>query len=175
MFMVVIRWVSKGNNIIVSRNQLQALYTDIRHWEELIDFIDRNEGLKQLSILTSMFKCTLEQDELEEEFMGFCTNGQIVMDHIYGQISYNCCLSNAFVLKDGHNPKISLVEMKRATGKEIAKHIIRPAKVIPANPVQARCMQLLIIIHRLWKVVKWVVEDEREWRMVGKRMILVLM
>jgi len=41
----------------------------------------------------------------------------------------------------------------------------------------ARREQLLIIIHRLWKVLKRV--EEREWRrerwMVGKRMILVLM
>jgi len=38
----------------------------------------------------------------------------------------------------------------------------------------ARREQLLIIIHRLWKVLKRVEEREmgRERRMVGKRMIL---
>jgi hypothetical protein len=62
-------------------------------------------------------------------------------------------------------------------GKEIAEHIIRPTKVILASRVKARCEQLLIIIHRLWKVLKRVEEREkrREKRMVGKRMILVLM
>jgi len=74
----------------------------------------------------------------------------------------------------GHNPKIFLVITRRVTGKEIAEHVIRPAKVIPTLHVKARCVQLLIIIHRLWKVLKRV-EDMRESRMVGTRMILVLM
>ena len=65
--------------------------------------------------------------------------------------------------------------MKRATGKDIAEHVIGPVKVIPASHVNARCAQFLIIIHRLWKVQKRVVEERRERRMVGKRMILVLM
>jgi len=38
----------------------------------------------------------------------------------------------------------------------------------------ARCVQLIIIIHRLWKVLKRV-EERWERRMVGNRMILVLM
>jgi len=40
-----------------------------------------------------------------------------------------------------------------------------------------RSEQMLIIIHRLWKVLKMVEvrEKRRERRMVGKRMILVLM
>jgi len=69
------------------------------------------------------------------------------------------------------------VDQKRATGKELAKHIIRPAKVIPASHAKAGCVQLLLIIHRQWKVLKRV-EDrrgKRERRMVGKSMILVLM
>jgi hypothetical protein len=57
---------------------------------------------------------------------------------------------------------------------EIAEHVIRPAKVIPASRVKARCAQMLIIIHRLWKVLTRV-EETRERRMVGERMILVLM
>jgi hypothetical protein len=173
-FMVVICRVSNGKDIVLSPNQLQAAYTDVRHWEELIDFINKNGRPKEPYTLTSRFKCTLEKDELDEEYMGLYTNGQMITDPIYGQISYNCCLSNAFKLKLGHDPKIFLVEMKRATGKEIAEHVIRPAKVIPASRVKARCAQLLIIIHRLWKVLTRV-EERRERRMVGKRMILVLM
>ena len=70
--------------------------------------------------------------------------------------------------------KIFLLEMMRATRKEIAKDMIRPTKIIPASHVMARREQLLIIIHRLWKVLKRVEEREmgRERRMVGKRMIL---
>jgi len=67
-----------------------------------------------------------------------------------------------------------LVKMKQATGMEIAEHVIRLAKVIAASHVKARCAQLLIIIHRLSKVLTRV-EERRERRMVGKRMILVLM
>jgi len=110
--------------------QLQASYTDVRHWEELVDFIDKNGGPKEPYILTLMFKCTLEQDKLEEEYMGIYIHGQMINDAIYGQISYNCCLSNVFKLKLEHSVKIFVVEMKRATGKKIAEHIIRPIKVI---------------------------------------------
>jgi len=176
-FTVMIHWVSNGKDMVLAPTQLQALYTDVRHWEQLVDFINKNGGPKEPYILTSMFKCTLEQDELEEEYMGIYKHRQIINDSIYGQISYNCCLSNAFKLKLGHNVKIFVVEMMRATGKEIAEHVIRPTKVIHASRVKARREQLPIIIHRLWKVLKRVGEREKrgERRMVGTRMILVLM
>jgi hypothetical protein len=63
--------------------------------------------------------------------------------------------------------------MNSATGKEIAEHVIRSAKVIPACCVKARCAQQLIILHRLWKVLSRG-NERRERRMEGKRMILVL-
>ena len=65
----------------------------------------------------------------------------------------------------------------RVTGKEIAEYVIRLTKVIPTSHVMARYEQLLIIIHRLWNVLKRVEEREkrRERRMVGKKIILVLM
>jgi len=173
-FMVVICRMSNGNDIVQSPKQLQAPYTDVRHLDELIDFIKQNGRPTEPYILTSKFMCTLEQAELDEEYMRLYTNQQMITDPIYGQISYKCCLPNAFKLKLGHNPKILLPEMKRATGKEIAEHIIRPAKVIPASRVKARCEQLLIIIHRHWKVRKRV-EEWRERRILGMRMILVLM
>jgi len=59
----------------------------VRYWEELVDFIGKNGGLKDPYILKSMFKCTLEQDELEEEYMGIYTHRQMINDPIYGQIS----------------------------------------------------------------------------------------
>ena len=76
-----------------------------------------------------MFKCTLELDELEEEYIGIYKHGQMIDDPIYGQISYNSCLLNAYKLKVGHNVKIFVVEMMRATGKEITEHVIRPTNV----------------------------------------------
>jgi hypothetical protein len=40
-FMVVIRQVPNSNNDQTSSNQLQALYTDVTRWLELIDFIEK--------------------------------------------------------------------------------------------------------------------------------------
>jgi len=80
--------------------------------------------------------------------MGIYKPGQMTNDPIYGQISYNCCLSNAFKLKLGNNVKIFVVEMMTATGKEIAEQVIWPTKVIRPSHVQARREQLLIMIHR---------------------------
>jgi len=68
-FTVMIHWVSNGKEMVLTPKQLQASYTDVSHWEELVDFIDTNGGTKEPYILTSLFKCTLEQDELEEESM----------------------------------------------------------------------------------------------------------
>jgi len=109
--------------------------------------------------------------------MGLYTHGQMINDPMYGQISYNGCLSNALKLKLGHNVKIFLVEMKRVTGKEIAEHRIRLTKVFPASHLKASHQQLSIIRHRLWQVLKRLEEREkrRERRMVGKRMTIILM
>ena len=57
------------------------------HWEESVDFIDKNGGPKEPYILTSLFQCTLQQDKLEEEYMGIYKHGQMINDPIYGQIS----------------------------------------------------------------------------------------
>ena len=77
-------------------------------------------------------------------------------------------------MKHGYNPKILLVEIQRATENEIDEHVIRLTKVIPASRGKARCAPLLPIVYSLWKVLKRV-EERRERRMMGKRMILVLM
>jgi len=69
--------------------------------------------------------------------MGLCAPGQMINVPLYGQISYNSSLSNAFKLKLGHDVQLFLVEMKAATGKDSAKHVMRPAKVIPASLVTA--------------------------------------
>jgi len=133
--MVVIRRVPNGNNYPTSIMQFQAPYTDVRHWEELIDFIEKNCGPKELYCLTALYKSNLTQEELDEEYMGLYALGQMMNDPLYGQISYNSSLSNAFKLKLGHDVQLFLIEMNAATGKDIAKHVRRPAKVIPASLV----------------------------------------
>jgi hypothetical protein len=128
-----------------------AKYTDVRHRQELIDLIDKNELKKEPYTLTSRFKCTLENEELNEEYMGLYTNGEMITDLIYGQISYHCGLSNIFKLKLAHDLKIFWVEMKRATGKAIAEHLIRPAKVIPLAVFRLdvrKCYSLYIDFER---------------------------
>jgi len=82
-----------------------------------------------------LYKCNLTQEELDEEYMGLYAPGQMMNDHLLGQISYNSSISNAFKLKLGHNVNIFLIEMKAATGKDIAEDKMRPAKVIPASLV----------------------------------------
>jgi hypothetical protein len=134
-FMVVIGRVPNGNNDRTSSMQFQASYTDGRHWEELIDFIEKNCCPKEPYCLTALYKCNMTQEELDKEYMGLYAPGQMMNDPLYGQISYNSSLSNNFKLKLGHNVQLFLIEMKAATGKEIAEHVMRLAKVIPTSLV----------------------------------------
>jgi hypothetical protein len=69
-FVVVICQVLNGNNDQTSSNQLQATYTDVRCWEELIDFIEQNCSPKEPYCLTVIYKCNLTQEELDEEYLG---------------------------------------------------------------------------------------------------------
>ena len=73
-FTVMIHWVLNGKDMVLALKLLQASYTDVRHWEELVNFIAKNGGPKEPYIPTSMFNCTLEQDDLEEEYMGIYTH-----------------------------------------------------------------------------------------------------
>ena len=59
-FTVMICWVSNGKDVVSAPKQLQASYTDMTHWEELVDFIDKHGGPNEPYIFTSMFKCTVE-------------------------------------------------------------------------------------------------------------------
>jgi len=115
--------------------QFQALYTDVRHCEELIDFIKKNCCTKEPYCLTALYKCNLTQAELNQEYVGLCEPGKMMNDPLHGQISYNSSLSNAFKLQLGHIVNQFLIEMKEATGKDIAEHVMRTAKVIPASLV----------------------------------------
>jgi hypothetical protein len=132
-FMVVIRRVLNGNNDSTSSMQFQASYPDVRDWEELFDFIEKNCSPNEPYCLTALYKCNLTKEELDEEYMGLYTLGQIINDPLHDQISYNSALSNAFKLKLGHNVNLFLVEMKAETGKDIAERVLRLGKVIPAS------------------------------------------
>jgi hypothetical protein len=142
--------------------------------EELMDFIPKNRRRNEPYIRTSRFKYTLEQDGLGAGFMALYTNGHMMLDTIYDHISYQCCRSNACKLKDGHDPKICFVEKLRSTWMQMAEHLIRPGKVIPSSHVKAKGAQLLIMIYRQWRVLKWV-EERRERGMAGKGTIPILM
>jgi hypothetical protein len=100
--------------------------------EKLIDFIEQNCSPKEPYYLTALFKCNSTQEELDEEHMGLYVPGQM-NGPLYGQISYNSSLSNAFKLKWGHNVRLFLIDMKAVPRKDIAEHVMRPAKVIPAS------------------------------------------
>ena len=77
--------------------------------------------------------------------------GQMMNDLLYGHISFTNSLSNGFKLNLGHDLKLFPVEMKAATGKDIAEHIIRPAKVIPASLLMVSDGPQLISILGLWR------------------------
>jgi len=128
--------------------QLHASYSDVRHWEELIDFIEQNCSPKEPYCLTAIYKCNLTQEELEDEYMGVYASGHMMNDPLYGQISYNCSRSNGFKLKLDHDVKQFLVEVKVATGTDIAEHVIRPVKVIPTSLLPVSYAPLLIHILR---------------------------
>jgi hypothetical protein len=118
----------------------------VRHCEELIDFMETQCSPKEPYCLMAIYKCNSTQEELDKEYMGLYAPGHIMNDPLSGQISYNSSLSNAFKLKLGHNVKQFLLHMKPAPGKDIAKHRMKAAKVIPATLVTVSHAPLLISI-----------------------------
>jgi hypothetical protein len=62
--------VPNGDNDLTSSIELQASYTDVRHWEELIYFIEQNCSPKDPYSLTAIYKCNLRQEDLDKEYMG---------------------------------------------------------------------------------------------------------
>jgi len=171
---VVIRWVLNGNSDQTSSMQLQALYTNLRHWEELIDFIQKKCGRKEPCCVTAIYKCILAREELDEEYMGLYAPGQMMNDTLYGQISFNSSLSNAVKMKPRHNVKLFSVEMKAAIEKDIAEHVMRLAKVIPSSQVTVSYAPPLTRIFGLcrdpMKMKEWSMR-----RLVGERLTVVVM
>jgi len=82
----VICWVLNAKDMVLAPNQIQASSGNVRHREEVIVIIDQNGGLNEPYILTSRFNCTLEQNKLDEEYIGLYTMGQMIIDPIQGQI-----------------------------------------------------------------------------------------
>jgi len=107
--------------------------------------------------------------------MGLYTPGQILNNPLYGQLSYNSSLSNAFKLKLGQNGQLFLIEMKAATRKDIAEHIIRSAKVIPARVVTVSYAPLLISIYRLRRYLMKMKVWWMRRQLMGKGLSVVLM
>jgi len=68
-FMVVIPQVPNSNNNRTSSMQLQASYTDVTHWEELIDFIKKQFGPKEPYCLAVIYKCIMIQEALDKEYI----------------------------------------------------------------------------------------------------------
>ena len=173
-FMVVIRRVPNGNNYQTLSNQFQASYADVRHREELIDFIKTKCSLKEPYCLTAIYESNSTQEKLHEEYMGLYAPGEIMNDPLYGQISYNSSLSNAFKLKQGHHVKLFLVDMKPVKGKNIVEHVMRPAKVVSASLSTVSHAPLLLSILRLqrypMKIKDWWIR-----RQVGTRLIVLIM
>jgi len=71
--------------------------------------------------------------------------------------------------------QLFLLEMKAATGKDIAEHVTRPAEVIPASLVTGRYAPLQISILRLWRYPMKMKEWWMRRQQVGKRLTVVLM
>jgi len=167
--MVVILRVPNGDNDPTSCVQFQAWYTDVSHWEKLIDFNEINCNPKEPYCLTALYKWNFTKGELEEEYMWIYAPGQMMNDPLYGQISYTSSLSNAFKLKLGHNVHLLLVEMKADTRKDIGEHIIRPVKVIPTSlvPVSyANCEWVYLDFRGIrwkWTSGGWAVRWDRYW------------
>jgi hypothetical protein len=151
--------------------QLQASYRDVRHWEELIYFIEQNCSPHETYCQIAIYKCNLTKAELDKGQMELYAPGQTMNNCQSGQISYNNSISNTFKLKLGHNVKLFLVEMKAATGQDIAEHVIRLVKVIPTSIFPVSYTPLLICILRLrrepMRMKQWAIR-----RQVGKRLIM---
>lgn len=84
-FHIVIGQLSNPYDIVQFPNQLPTLYTNVKHWEELIDFIHNNGGQKEVYTLTLMFKFSVTQDKLNEYYIGEMPYGQSILNPCMGR------------------------------------------------------------------------------------------
>jgi len=62
--------VLNGDDDNASGKQLKATYRDLLHFEELIESMETNCGLKEHYCLTALYKYTSKQVQLDEQYMG---------------------------------------------------------------------------------------------------------
>jgi len=67
--------------------------------------MEQDAGLKKLYCSRVTLNCTMEQEDVGEEYMGVYIYRKLMNDPIYGQTLYNSYHSNAFKLKLGYNLK----------------------------------------------------------------------
>jgi hypothetical protein len=67
--------VPNGDNDETSSHHFKAWYRDVRNWEELNDFIEKNGSPRELYCLMAKYKCNLMQEEMNEEYMGSYSPG----------------------------------------------------------------------------------------------------
>jgi hypothetical protein len=91
-FTDVISWLSNGMDFILDPTQLETSYTAVRRRESLVDFINKNGSPKDSYLLILIFKRTLEQSQLDKQYIGLHANRQIINDPIYGPILHLCCV-----------------------------------------------------------------------------------
>ena len=64
----------------------------------------------------------LSDDVLDDEYMGWYKNGQVIRTALFDQVSYNASLSKAFQLRNGHHVKLFVIELHMAG--EGSEHVI---------------------------------------------------
>jgi hypothetical protein len=74
-FMVVFRRLPNGNNDHTSSMQLQALYTDLTHWAELIDFVEQNCNPEEPYSLTAIIQMQLDAGRIGSRVYGIMLTG----------------------------------------------------------------------------------------------------
>jgi len=74
-FMIVIRRVSNGNNDETSSMQLQASYPDVRHWEELIDFIEKKLWPDRTILSDCVIQMQLDAGRIGQRVYGIIHTG----------------------------------------------------------------------------------------------------
>jgi len=100
--------------------------------------------MKQPYHLTAIVESIMTQDVLDEVYMQSYASRQLMYCPIYGQISFNCCVSNVFILKLGYNLKQLMLEKKAATGNDIVEYESRQHKVITTSHIPAGSVPLLV-------------------------------
>jgi len=75
-FIIMICGVSNGSIHLTPATQPQAFYSDMTHCEMIVfQFVEIHSGVKEPKSLPWEFSCTLEQDKLDKDYVGFHRHG----------------------------------------------------------------------------------------------------